>query len=227
MATSTANSCIYYNYILAKQIPCFIVPGFIYTRDQSSEKYCKIIHDYNNFTTGSFNVSTNEVIRYSTDTIKIIDIYPNTNPTEYAYSQACIPNLIGNQSTFEVDELTRKSTIVSMLLNVTPLQPNFFYNLADFISYDLLFTYLTDLEREFMAEISNVLLTEVPPVSPGLVLMITMCNNLFSSFPQDNTQMYYIQNVKNLAAFSYISFPIPLNIPILKQNITYLINNGI
>ena len=75
--------------------------------------------------------------------------------------------------------------LVTMLVNVSPLQPNFFYNLADFISYDILFTYLTDAERQFMAEISNVAITSVPTVTPSLMCMLNMCNTIFTAFPVD------------------------------------------
>ena len=51
-----ANSCVFYDYILCKQIPCFVVPGLIYNLN-NNEKYCKVLFDYNNFTTGSFSVS--------------------------------------------------------------------------------------------------------------------------------------------------------------------------
>ena len=219
----TTNNCLYYDPVLQKTIPCFIVPGTIYTINNSNEKYCKILYDYNNFI--NFNVTANEVARYSSDTIRIIDIYPNTTSEQFSYAQACIPNLISNQSTFEIDELNRMYALVTMLVNVSPLQPNFFYNLADFISYDILFTYLTDAERQFMAEISNVAITSVPTVTPSLMCMLNMCNTIFTAFPVDNTQLYYIQNIKNLAAFTSITFPIPLNIPILKQNIAYLVTN--
>ena len=223
MATSSANSCIYYDYVLTKQIPCFIVPGTIYNL-KDNEKYCKVIYDTNNFTTGSFNVSVNEVIRYSSDTQRIIDMYPYITTDQQTYAEACIPNLISNQDTFEDDELARMYTLITMLVNTETLQPNFFYTLCDFISYDILFTYLTDTEREFMAEISNVSIIGSPKPEPlPIEDILNICQEVFTAFPEDNTQIYYIQNIRNLVEFSIkYTFPIPLYIPILKANVAYL-----
>ena len=223
MATSGSNSCVFYDFVLCKQIPCFIVPGVIYNLN-NNEKYCKVLFDYNNFTTGSFSVTANEVIRYTNDTVRILDMYPYTNSVQQTYANACIPNLIANQDTFEDDELGRFASLVTMLVNTTPLQANFFYSLCDFISYDLLFTYLTDYERNFMAEISNISIVGGPKPEPiPIEDMLNMCSTVFNAFPEDNTQIYYIQNIKNLVAYSeFITFPIPIQIPILKANVAYL-----
>lgn len=214
---SVNKSCVYYDRSLQKKVPCFLVPNRMSTKETSFEKTVKILHDPS--TTGAFSVSKNEFIRYSTDTQRLLDLYPYRTDDEKTYADACIPRTIPNDTTFFEDELKRFEQLIVMLTDVESIKSDFFYKLADFISYDLLFMYNTHSQRVFMLTICTVVLPYVPSPMPVSWSMIHSVKRIFDKYPNDDTLVYNIQNIRNLAEFSYLTFPLSINIPVLKTNV--------
>lgn len=198
-----------------KKIPCTIVPNQVFTI--SGQKYCKVLFDESKY----IDLTKEEVARYCSDTVRIFDIYPANNGQEIAYADACIPNKVTDN--FYYKELSRLLKIIEMITNTENVKSSVFYQLADFISYEILFKYCTHTDRMFMLNISNNLLSDanvpVPEISKYIV---TMTKTIFDNYPKDNTIVYYIQNYNNLIEFAYLTFPLPINIPILKQNVNLL-----
>jgi len=218
--------CLFYDKVLQKKIPCNLVPNKLHTKD--GDRFCKITYDDTLFNT--YNTNLNELNRYSTDNIDIFDIYPANTQSEIDYADTCIPNNISINHKY--DELIRFEKIVTMLTDVETIKTDFFYKLADFLSYDLLFFYLNQAERVKMLTISTYLIPlenvsmlmidGVIPVKPYL----RTTKRIFDKYPEDNTVKYYVHNIRNLAEFSYLTFPLELNIPYLKANIEMLSENG-
>jgi len=225
-------SCLYYDHNLRKLIPCFLIPNKIFTI-QDGRKYVNVTYDSSQFET--YNTNYNELYRYSSSSVRLIDLYPNTNSEQLAYAQACVPNLIANQSTYQTDELNRVVSLVTMISSVTPSQDTF-YKLCDFISCEILFTVLQDSDRKFMAVVGNMSLntSNIGPILTqfgGIVpvkMYLLMIYNLFNLY-SDNTVVYYLQNSLNLSdviSRYNIVFPISLNIQILRPNMIFLYSNG-
>jgi len=218
--------CLFYDKTLNKKIPCILVPNKLYTKD--SDRFCKVIYDDTLFS--EYNTNINELNRYSIDSVDIFDIYPANSSDEITYANTCIPNNI--TINHKNDELTRFEKIITMLTNVETIKTDFFYKLADFLSYDLLFFYLNQAERIVMLTMS----TYIIPLENVSMLMINgviptkpylrSIKRIFDKYPNDNTVKYFVQNIRNLAEFSYINFPLELNIPYLKANITMLSENN-
>jgi len=219
------SKCLFYDKILQKIIPCNIIANKLLSLH--GDRFCKITYDSTLFATYTTNYE--ELFRYSTDTIDIFDLYPANTQTEIDYAIACIPNNISNDH--KNDELLRFEQLVFMLTDVESIQTDFFYKIADLLSYDLLFFYLNQDERIFMLTIctyniplvavSTIMINGVIPVKPYL----RSIKRIFDKFPIDNTIIYNVQNIRNLAEFSHITFPLELNIPYLKANITMLYDN--
>ena len=229
---SVSKNCLFYDRHLGKILPCFIVPNMIYSNTDSSDwrKYCKIMFDQTLYTT--YGTNQDEIDRYSIDSVKIIDIYPARTLVEIAYATSMIPNK--TSLTHEVDELNRMEQIITMITDSVSIKSGFFYKLADFISYELLFTYLNHNERVFMMTMCNAPFTlgNIAAFIPGgpsttpVPQMIRMTKRIFDQYPADTTIVYGIQNIGNLAAFDYIPFPLGINIPIMRANINFLSNNS-
>lgn len=227
-------NCLYYDRILQKTIPCILVPNKIYT-DRDGRKVVNITYDDSKFT--EYNTNIEELYRYSYDTIRIMDLYPNTNSDQLAYAQACIPNKIANISTFRDDELTRIYTLVEMIINNTTLHLDTFLKICDFISYEILFVILDHISRLFMAYIANNTLNEqnIGPVLAGFggavpgKIFVRLVYLVFSNYESLLLPNYNIQNIASLSdvikRFNVI-FPIPLDINILNANVIFLQNGG-
>jgi hypothetical protein len=208
--------CIFYDRVLAKKIPCLLVANKIHVNN--GIKYCKVTFDSSKFV--EYNVTKYELDRYSSDSVKINEIYPARNQTEIDYANACIPNAISNNHI--TDELNRFESLITMLTDVSSITSAVFYNIADFISYDLLFFYCTHNERVFLLTISTVELTSLPDPIP-VPQIVRSVKRIMDKFPDDETIIYRIQNHRDLSEFSYLTFPLSLNIPILKYNVDYLV----
>lgn len=231
----TTNNCLYYDPVLQKPIPCFIVPNQVYTIE--NRKYVNITWDTTQF--DAYNTSLNELNRYSSDTIRLLDLYPNTTSAQLTYATACFPNLIANPSTYENDELVRCQALVNMVLNVTSpdtVSKDTFFKVADFLSYEVLFLVLQHVEREFMLTIANVPLTTdnvaaVIAEFGGITTLIPFLQSVLTLFNSYNTStvIYYLQNIMNLSNVVIsegITFPMALNIPLLYSNLQFLQTNG-
>jgi hypothetical protein len=218
--------CLFYDKTLNKKIPCILVPNKLYIKE--GDRFCKVTYDDTLFV--EYSTNFNELNRYSTDNIDIFDIYPANTVEEIAYANACIPN--NTTVNHKYDELIRFEKIVTMLTNVETIRTDFFYKLADFLSYDLLFFYLNQAERMIMLTIctyliplENVAMLMIDGVIPVKPYLRTI-KRIFDKYPEDNTVKYYVQNIRNLAEFYYISFPLELNIPYLKTNVNMLYDNN-
>lgn len=228
-------SCLYYDKILQKTVPCFIVPNKLYTF-ADDRKHVNVMYDRDKFV--EYGVSLQELYRYSLDTVLLIDLYPNTTVDQLAYAQACIPNKIANATTYKLDEVNRVLALVGMIISQGSITSDTFYKLCDFLSYEVLFTTLEQIDRLFMGCIASVVLTTqniaaiitqfggVVPTKPYLLAT----RNLFNIYPDDNTtSVYYLQNIMNLTDVvkTYnIVFPQQLTITTLRNNIIFLYDNG-
>jgi len=222
------NNCLFYDKVLNKTIPCFLVANQLYTIN--NRKFVNINFDPSQFAT--YNTNIQELTRYSLLTTRLVDIYPNTTPEELAYAQACIPNLISDLNTFEYDELVRFKKLVEMCLNTNSITPDTFYKLADFLSYEVLFLFLQANERHFMLTIATIPLTlenvaTVIASNGGITTIIPYlqtCLTLFTSYAYVDTT-YYIRNIMNLANTN-VTFPLAINVPLLQSNLQFLNDNG-
>jgi len=208
--------CLFYDECLKKTVPCLLVPNQVYTIN--NQKYCKVLFDSSLYS--QYNITQNDVSRYCSDSIKLMDIYPARTQDEIDYALLCIPNNT-NISDFINKELSRLLKIITMIVSGQTVRSNVFYQLSDFISYEILFKYCTQNDRIFMLGISNNLLSGLPS-NILAQYVICMTKQIFDNYPNDNTTTYYIQNYNNLVEFSYLTFPLPINIPILVQNIDLL-----
>lgn len=207
--------CIFYDRILEKKVPCLLVPNKLWV--SNGIKYCQVNYDSTKFV--EYNITKNELDRYSSDQVKFTEIYPARTPEEIVYANFCIPNKV--TETHDIDELNRFESLIFMLSDVPELSKAVFYNIADFISYDMLFYYCSHSDRLFMLNISTVELTSLP--DPILVpQMVRSVKRIMDKYPADETIIYRIQNYRNIAEFSYLTFPLNLNIPVLKHNVDYI-----
>lgn len=222
------NNCLFYDRDLNKTIPCILIPNQVYTIDH--RKYVNITFDTTKF--NEFNTNIEELIRYSKFTIKLVDLYPNTNEEELIYAQKCIPNNIFDIKTFENDELLRFKKLIEMCLNTTnPIIPDTFYKLADFLSYEIMLLYLKPNERKFMFTIATYPLNmnnviNIINSNEGIDIIIPYlltCLNLFTSYNYTDNH-YYIQNIMNLANTG-LTFPLVINVPLLQKNLLFLKEN--
>lgn len=209
-------ACVYYDRILNKKVPCLIDPNTVYSLGET--KYVKVLFDSSRFV--DYNVTKHELNRYSNDMVKLINIYPVRTAEEIAYMEACIPNNVTDDHVEK--DLARLLEVITILTEVVgSIKKDTFFQLADFISYELLFSYCTYEDRLFLLTICSYNLPGVPAIVrvPKILLMI---KRIFSKY-NDTTITYQIQNYKNLAEFSYITFPLEINIVNLKYNIELLV----
>jgi hypothetical protein len=222
------NNCLFYDKTLNKTVPCFLIPNQVYTTNH--RKFVNISLDPSKFT--EYNTNIQELVRYSSFTIRLIDLYPNTTPQELAYAQSCIPNIVPNLTTFYYDELVRFKKIVDMVLNTNSITSDTFYKLADFLSYEVLFLFLQANERKFMLTIATIPLTSgnvaaVIAANGGINNIkpyLQTCLKLFTSYAYTDNN-YYIQNIMNLASTG-VTFPLVINVPLLQSNLQFLQDNG-
>lgn len=208
--------CIFYDRRLGKKVPCLLVPNKLWV--SNGLKYCQVNFDSSKFV--QFGVTKDELNRYSSDKVEFTEIYPTRTQEEIDYANFCIPNKVSNNH--NVDELDRFESLIFMLSDVPELNRAVFYNIADFISYDMLFFNCTHPERVFMLTISSYQLPSMP--DPVLIpQIIRSVKRIMDKYPADETIIYRIQNHRNIAEFSYLTFPLSINIPVLKHNVDYIV----
>ncbi len=208
--------CVYYDQILQKTVPCILIPNKMWV--VNGIKYCQVNYDSSKFT--EYNITKNELDRYSSDTVKFTDLYPARNQTEIDYSVACIPNKV--TVNHYSDELDRYEALINMLTEVPILSKAVFYHIADFISYDMLFFYCTHYDRLFMLSIASAQLPGLPdPIR--VPQMVRSVKRIMDKYPADETIVYHIQNYRNIAEFAYLAVPLSINIPVLKYNCDYIV----
>lgn len=209
--------CIVYDRSLQKKIPCLLKPNKIWY--QGNESFCQVTFDSSKFET--YNITQNELTRYANENVRFRDLYPARTVEEIAYANACIPNLIADQNTFKEDELNRYLSLIEMMTEVSEIKKDVFYHIADIISYEILFTFCNQSDRIFMLGISTYQLPSLP--DPILVpQVIKMTARIFEKFTNDDTITYNIQNYRLFGSFDHITFPLQLNIPVLKYNVAYI-----
>jgi hypothetical protein len=229
------SSCLFYDKRLNKPVPCFIIPTKIYS-DAGNIKTVGIHYDRSKFQ--EFSVTQQELYRYSTDRIRIKDLYPNTNQEEYDYAMACFPNQIANASTYKTDELKRFRKIINIILdgNNRQLSYDMYIRICDFVSYDILFTTLDQIDRGFMKLIANFPLTNENitgylAMFGGQVpskLFVKLCNDVLTTHQSDFVN-YSLQNNMNLTDVSVeynLTFPININLHLLTDNAAFLEAGG-
>lgn len=208
--------CLFYSYILNKPIPCTLLANTILTVNTS--KYVQVLFDPTQYST--YGLTDNLVTRYCSDQIRLLDIYPARNSQEIAYATSVMPNLVSDNHI--ADDTARILSIIQML--GSPISANVFYQLADFLSYEMLLYYCQPSDRNFLLTICtyDMQADSIPIPSPiPIPHILQMISTIFAAYP-DNTVTYYIQDYKYFAEFATLTYPIPLNIPVLKTNLVYL-----
>lgn len=221
MATKSSLSCVFYDKTLNKKVPCFIVPDKVYELDYnySIRTFVQIVYDYSKLQ--DYNLTVQELVRYSVQHVMINDIYPATNETEINYANANIPNLVSDTNNFYTNELNRFEKILDMITDSDNLNTQTFYILAEFISDELLFSYCSQNDRLFMLYLSNTVLTNQPGFIP-VPQMVRMTRKIFEKFSNEYRN-YKIFNKRKYHEFNYISFPILINYDNLHYNVNFLI----
>lgn len=210
--------CVFYNQTIQKKVPCILIPGELYgkTSDYKRKLYVHVYFDPTEYI--NYNVTQEELNRYCSEFVNIYDIYPMNTIDQQNYANAVIPDKVTNNS----DELDRFEAIVNMLTDVSgDIDDEMFYYLADFISYELLFTYSTQQERVFMLTISSIQLTEQPLVVE-IPQIVRMTKRIFEKFTEPIDSLYDIDNYNNYHTYKDI-LPRTLNIDFLKYNVNFII----
>jgi hypothetical protein len=223
--------CVYFCKTLQKTVPCLLIPNKLYTYPDG-RKYINVKYDRDELS--NYGVTLNELYRYSSDTVRLIDIYPTNTPEQIAYATACIPNKVPNESEHKLKEFERMDQLIDMILSV-PINGDTYHKLCDYISCEMLFIFLTQTERVFMLTLANS-----PFNSTTILVLISMyggiscktyINSVYKIFNayEDNVSLYFLQNMMNLSdviATNGTAFPIPLNISFLRQNVILLHDDG-
>jgi hypothetical protein len=229
------SSCLFYDKRLNKPVPCFIIPTKIYA-DAGGIKTVGIHYDRSKFQ--EFSVTQQELYRYSTDRVRLKDLYPNANQEEHDYAMACFPNHIANAATYKVDELKRFRRIIGIILagNNHQLSYDMYIRICDFVSYDILFTTLDQIDRGFMKLIANFPLSSENVAGylamfGGQVpskLFVKLCNDVLSTHDSSFVS-YNLQNNMNLTDVLVehnLAFPIIINLHLLTSNAAFLESGG-
>jgi hypothetical protein len=206
----------YFDKILNKYLSCDIVPGILYTKIIKDQfriidmiYYCEV----------TYNVDTttaDQILKYGSRLVDINDIYPADTQTEIDYHTSCITTCAVDKPT----ELQRFLKIITDLTNVTELDTEMFYNLCNFVSYELLFKYLTHDERIFFQMLSfynyNTLADVPEPIlAPDL---LRMTSRLFSKYSGTLNVEHEMFNYKHYYEHDSI-FPIILNVQNISHNV--------
>jgi len=211
-------NCVFYDHVLKKKVPCILIPGKIIVKEFpfKREMYAHVYFDTSKFV--EYSVTEEELLRYSSEFVNIHELYPANNQTQLDYITAVIPNLVTNNS----DELDRYESLITMITEVVgDISKDLFYLLSDLVSYELLFTKCTLSERQFMAGISAVQLSE-QPVTVLVPQMVRMMKRLFEKYTAVISTEYDIDNYNNYYNHEG-SLPLELNIDNLKFNSTFII----
>jgi hypothetical protein len=221
---------LYHNHILNKTIPAFLDQNSIEVSETPVGKifYVKTRYDFELFP--KYFLNKEEVYRYGGEVIPISDIYPANTQKEILYYNEVHPNKISHKD-HKYKELDRYEKTIQMLTNSShhmshihddDVSKKSFYNLAELISYELLFIYCNQPERIFMQTISVMGLT-VQPTTVLATQILKMVRLIFNHYAEHTEyDVYKLFNVKRLSEFDYISFPILISIPLLDQNLRFL-----
>lgn len=221
--------CVFYDYKLAKVVPCTLVPNEVYeVKDtlKGKEFYVRVKFDPTRFVL--YDTNLDELRRYSDELIPLMDIYPSNTQTQKDYHDLVLPG--GISGSHASDELDRFEAIVDMLTdskddqnNSIDISSETFYRLAEFISYELLFRYCNHTERMYMLTLSAVQITEEPDPIP-IPQLLRMSRRIFDKFPTydlpENT--YKIYNYRHFGDIEYIPFPLVINAVNLDYNVHFM-----
>lgn len=230
-----SDSVLYYCKELQKDIPAKLKTNFFEIHETHIGKrfYVKCEYDFDEFL--NYNVTKEEVYRYCNEVVQINEVYPATTQAEIDYFDLVKPNLITNVTDHEHDELDRFEKLVSMICDFTgDLDIDVFFNLAQFIGYELLFTYCNYTERVFFQTLTLSVLTEQPdPVEiPQMVRMTrTIFNNIDITHHMFNllkngassNKLYKLFNIRRYSEFDYIPFPMLIDVDNLRLNCDFII----
>lgn len=227
------NPVVFWCDKLEKLVPCNLRTNYCVNKQSAEGKryYIRADYDFDKF--AEFNITKEEVYRYSDEFVLLNRIYPAETQTQIDYYTEVIPNKI-TTGDHKNSELDRFEAIVNMLCNFTgELNSEVFFNLTEFITFEILFTYCDLNDRLFMQQLASVQLTEQPQtvLVPQLVRMAkTIFNKMDLSLPvyqslsngAYNYKIYKIFNERHFSEFDYIPFPLLLNVDILKYNFLHL-----
>lgn len=230
----STHAVLFYDQILSKAIPCNIEPNFCEIQETQLGRryYVRCKYDFTQFAT--YNVTKEEVYRYSSEIVQLNDVYPANTQAQIDYFNLVAPDKIINANDHESDEMDRFEAMIDMICDFTgDLDIDVFFNLAQFISYELLFTYCNQNERIFFQTISSVLLTQQPnPVEvPQMVRMVrAIFDKVDTAHPKFNTlkngaspnKLYKLYNSRRYSELDYIPFPILIDIEVLEQNVNFI-----
>jgi len=211
-------NCIFYDRILGKKVPCILIPGKIFLKsDEMSKKlYVQVHFDSSKFV--EYDVTIEKLQRYSSEFVNIHELYPANTQDQINYATTVIPNLFTTYS----EELDRYESLVGMITDVDEdISKDMFYLLSDLISYELLFTKCTSIERQFMMSLTISKLGE-QPVSILIPQMIRMTKRLFEKYTTTIDTYYDLDNYNNYYEHDNL-LPITLNIDNLKFNVNFII----
>ena len=170
----TTHCTLYYDHSLKKAIPCCIEPNFLESHETElgNRFYARCKYDFSQFS--AYNITKEEVYRYSNEIVQLNDVYPADTQAEIDYFNLVAPDKIVDVD-HEIKERDRFETLVNMICDFTgDLDIDVFFNLAQFISYELLFTYCNQTERLFFQTMCGIEFTQQPnPVeAPQMVNMV-------------------------------------------------------
>lgn len=224
---------VFYDLRLGQFVPCILERGTIdKIKDPHgiNKFYLKCKFDIARLP--AFNLSRDQVYRYSTEINVINEVYPYGTTAEKLYADTVITNT-STTLTHKDDELKRYLTILTEVsadgLNVLE-----FLGLAEFLSYELLFSLCSAADRTFMLQCGTMILTEQPAVVlvPDMVRMIrTIFANVDLTSPQfrilthpdTGVRTFKLFNIRKYSEFDYIPFPVIINVDYLNTNSNFII----
>ena len=230
-----SDSVLFYCKILEKTIPAKLKTNFFEPHEThlGTRYFVKCEYDFDEFS--NYTVTKEEVYRYCSEIRQVNDVYPATTQAEIEYFNLVKPNSISNETDNEHDELDRFEKLISMICDFTgDLDIDVFFNLAQFIGYELLFTYCNYTERVFFQTITISMLTEQPdPVE--IPQMVRMTKEIFSNIDTTHHKfnllkngasthkLYKLYNIRRYSEFDYIPFPMLIDIENLETNCNFII----
>lgn len=229
---SVSKLCLFYDSRIQKKVPCLIKEDSVYEvkDDFGIQYYIHVEFDSSRYST--FNTFREELLRFSSEFVKLNDIYPAETQSEIDYADSVLPKILGRVTTPHLttsshnsDELDRFEKIVDALTDVVgTVSATTYVRLLNFILYEVYFLYTNSTERSFIDSLSASQLVSQPGTVyvPQIIRMLKkLFSKIDSSFYTGAYSGWKILNFKNMNEFES-DVPKILNLTNLQYNVNYI-----
>lgn len=223
-----SKESLFYDSRIQKKVPCLIKENELFEINDNFgvQYYIHVSFDDTKYT--NYNTNRDELMRYSSEFIKLNDIYPAETQAEIDYAVSVMPKQYANTSvphlttsTHNTDELDRFEKIINILTDTTgDISSAVFIKLFNFIMYELYFTYCNATERAFLDSLSASQLGSQPGTIYVPQILRTL-KQLFSKFDYGAMNMWKILNFKHFSEFEN-NVPILVSLVNLDFNVNFI-----